>query len=285
VRAGTDQALGFFTSLGNGIWSLSTSIGGYGLVLAVVAGLAILWARRWPTGNAASDVSGGDGLRIVNYMMLASAALVLAAVLVVGVTIIKPRFVHIFLFPLPILAVALVARGGSGAFALRRYGLLLGLVGAGILAVRTVNSSPVCLRRCEDLVPFDRLANGLVAAGFERGTILAHGVRLGGNLVLQFPRSRVDVAVDPFVPAAPPAGRRGQCLVVWEQGDIAAGALPAPLVKAAGIPLERARAATRSITLDWRWHGVAVVDPLKGWQPRRTTWHYILLPDGTERCR
>lgn len=285
VRAGTDQALGFFTSLGNGIWSLSTSIGEYGLVPAVVAGLAVLWARRGPTGGEMTEVSRGDELRFVSYMMLASAALILAAVLVVGVTIIKPRFVHIFLFPLPILAVALVARGGSGALALRRYGVLLALVGAGILAVRTVNSSPLCLSRCEDLVPFDRLAKGLAAAGFERGTIFAHGVRLGGNMVLQFPRSRVDVAVDPFVPAPPPAGRRGQCLIVWEHGDLGERALPAPLIEAAGIPPERARAATRSITFDWRWHGLAVVDPIKGWKPRRTTWRYILLPDGTERCR
>jgi 4-amino-4-deoxy-L-arabinose transferase-like glycosyltransferase len=285
VRAGTDQALGFFTSLGNGIWSLSTSIGEYGLALAVVAGLAILWARRGPLRDAAADVSRGDELRFVGYMMLASAALVLAAVLVVGVTIIKPRFVHIFLFPLPILVVALVARGGSGTLALRRYGVLLALVGAGILAVRTVNSSPLCLSRCEDLVPFGRLAKELAAAGFERGTIFAHGVRLGGNLVLQFPGSRVDVAVDPFVPAPPPAGRRGQCLVVWEQGDVAQGALPAPLIEAAGIPPDLARARTRSITLDWRWHGLAVVDPIKGWRPRHSGWHYILLPDGTERCR
>jgi hypothetical protein len=285
ARAGTDQALDFFTSLGNGIWSLSTSIGEYGLAVAVVAGLAILWARQGPSGDAVAETSRSDELRFVGYMVLASAALVLAAILVVGVTIIKARFVHIFLFPLPILAVALVARGGSGALALRRYGVLLGLVSAGILAVRVVNSSPVCLNRCQDLVPFDRLAKGLSAAGFERGTIFAHGVRLGGNLFLQFPQSRVDVAVDPFVPAPPPAGRRGQCLIVWEQGHVGEGGLPMPLIEAAGIPPARARAAVRSITFDWRWHGIAVVDPIKGWRPRRTTWRYILLPDGTERCR
>jgi len=290
ARSGTDQALGFFASRGDGLWSLSTSIGEYAVALVVVTGLAILWTKR---ERKASPSDPGlrtqrpyqsDEMRFVGYAVLESLALVLAAVLIGGVSIIKPRFVHIFLYALPILAVAMAAH--AGAPTLRRYAVLLALVGAGILGIRTVNSTPLCLNRCEDLVPFDRLAKALAAAGFERGTILAHGVRLGGNMVVQFPQSRVDVVIDQFVPAAPPAGRRDQCLIIWQMGPYyTSNEAPAALIRVAGISPERARAATQSITIDWRWYGVAVVDPMRGWRPRRTTWRYILLPAGTERCR
>jgi len=289
ARSGTDQALGFFASRGDGLWSLSTSIGEYALALVVVTGLALLWARRGreaapsDAGFRALRPLHGDEVRFVGYTVLASLALVLAAVLIGGVNIIKPRFIHIFLHTLPILAVAMAAR--FGAPTLRRYAVLLALVGAGILGMRVVNSTPVCLNRCDDLVPFDRLAKALAAAGFERGSILAHGVRLGGNMVLQFPQSRVDVAVDPFVPRPSAPGRRGQCLIIWQQGAVARGAVPKQLIAAAGITPERARAAAQSIAIDWRWYGVAVVDPMRGWRPRRTTWRYVLLSEGTERCR
>ncbi|HUT50229.1 MAG TPA: glycosyltransferase family 39 protein [Alphaproteobacteria bacterium] len=287
-RTGADQAGSYLAGLGDGLGSLSTSVGEYGVALAVTSALAILLPiggrERLPAEPAISGASS-DNIRFVGHAVLAGLALILVAVLVAGVSIVKPRFVHVFLFPLPILAVAFVAARRPGVLALRRYGLLLGVIGAGILAVRVVNMTPVCIGRCEDLVPFGRLSKQLAAAGFRQGTIFAHGVRLGGNLVLRFPDSRVDVAVDPFVPALPPAVQRGQCLIVWEGEDVRAGGMPTALLAAAEIPLERARASVRSIILDWRWHGVAVVDPGRGWRPRRTTWRYILLPDGTPSCR
>ncbi|MDH3234255.1 MAG: glycosyltransferase family 39 protein [Alphaproteobacteria bacterium] len=287
-RSGADQAASYLAGLADGLGSFSASVAEYGVALAVTAALAI-WLpigvrQRLPAEQVASK-SNPDNIRFVGHVVLAGLVLVLVAVLAAGVSIIKPRFVHIFLFPLPILAVAFVAARRPGGVALRRYGLLLGLIGAGILAVRVVNTTAVCTGRCEDLVPVDRLSKHLVAAGFRQGTIFAHGVRLGGNLVLRFPGSRVDVAVDPFAPASPPAGRRGQCLIVWEDGAVRGGGMPATLLAAAGVPSERAKVSMRSITLDWRWHGVAVVDPGRGWRPRRTTWRYILLPDGTPSCR
>jgi hypothetical protein len=292
ARSGTDQALGFFASRGDGLWSLSTSIGEYALALVAVTGLALLWAKH--ARQAAPSEAGlrtpqpprplvGDEVRFVGYAVLVSVILLLAAVFIGGVNIIKPRFIHIFLYALPILVVAMTARVGMPA--LRRYAVLLALVGAGILGMRVVNSTPICVNRCEDLAPTDQLATALTAAGFERGTILAHGVRLGGNMVLRFPHARVDVADDPFVPRPAAPAQRGQCLIVWRQDAIAPGTVPKQLVAAADIAPERARAAARTITTDWRWYGMAVVDPIRGWQPRRTTWHYILLPEGTERCR
>jgi len=287
-RMGADRAESYLAGLGDGIGSFSGSVAEYGVVLAVTATLAIvlpIGARELLRAGKVMPRSNADSIRFAGYVVLAGMALILAAVLVADVSIVKPRFVHVFLFPLPVLAVALVASLRPGGLALRRYGVLLGVISAGILAVRVINMTPVCIGRCEDLVPFDGLANQLTAAGFEKGTIFAHGVRLGGNLVLRFPASRVDVAVDPFVPVRPPAGRRGQCLIIWERGDVRGGGIPTTLTEAAGIPAERARVSVRSITRGWRWHGVAVVDPAGAWRPRRTTWRYILIPEGTPSCR
>lgn len=287
-RTGANLPGSYLSGLGDGIWSLSSSVGQYVLALVLAAVVAVLWAARSrgrPSADTPRQAAHPDDVRFLGHMMLTGLALILLAVVAADVSIVKPRFVHIFLFPLPILAVALVARGHAGEAALRRYAVLLAVIGAGILAVRVVNTTPVCLNRCDDLVPFDRLAAQLKAAGFRHGTILAFGVRLGGNMVLQLPASRVDVAVDPFVPKPAPAGRRGQCLVVWEEGDIPAGQVPPALIAAAGLPPDRAHAATRDVEIEWRWYGLPVLEAFGDWRPRRTTWHYILLPGGTAACR
>ena len=292
-RTGRNQASGYFSGLADGAWSLTQGVVVYAAALALVAGLAILWARR-PGARSAAGAPAfeaqANGLRLVRATVIAGLVLIAIGVLAAGISVVKPRFLHIFLYPLPILAVALVARLAPGrpalrTPALRTYGILLGLVGAAVLAVRAVNLSPACLGRCEDLEPFDRLAARLAGAGFQRGTILAHGVRLGGNLALHFPDARVDVVVDPFKPAPPPSGRRGQCLIVWQAGRGGGPALPKALIEVAGLPEARARVAARGISLDWRWHGLAVVDPARDWRPRRTGWRYILIPEGTPTCR
>jgi len=288
TRTGADLSESYLAGVGNGIWDLVRNFGEYGGALAVAVVAAIIWAARSRSeaaGGRAASASNPDALNLVGATMLAALGFILAAVLFANVSVIKPRFMHIFFFALPILAVALAASRPAGARALQAYAAVLTVIGAGILGVRVINTTPVCLNRCDDLTPYDALSRKLAAAGFERGTIFAYGVRLGGNMVLSFPRARVDVAIDPFVPAATAAGQRGACLVVWERGDVPNGQVPPNLIKAAGITSEQARASMRSIRVDWQWHGLPVLDHGKNWRPRATTWDYILLSEGTKTCR
>jgi hypothetical protein len=286
-RTGQGQAGGYLAGVAEGLASLAQGVAEYAGALVLVAAYVIVRSlrARGRSGSGEHPIAAHeDEVRFAVSVALAGLALIVAAILAASVSVIKPRFLHVFLYPLPILTVALVARHAPGRKVTWHYAILLTVVGAGILAMRIVNLSPACLGRCPDLVPFDRLSERLVSAGFRQGTIFANGVRLGGNMVLRFPDSHVDVAVDPFRPAPPPAGRRGQCLIIWERGSFPDG-LPKALLAGAGLAPERALAAVRSLTLDWRWHGFAVVNPERGWRTRRTTWRYILLAAGTPSCR
>jgi hypothetical protein len=129
------------------------------------------------------------------------------------------RWLHPALMGLPIVLFALAERGGITK---RQIALCLALIAilvaaaAGARLYRYAEGADDC-GRCRDFAPFAELADGLRAAGFSRGTIVADGMPIGGNLKMLFAESRV---IDPAFPRAiwPDADDRdapGSCLLVW----------------------------------------------------------------------
>ncbi len=102
--------------------------------------------------------------------------------------------------------------------AIRPYAMAIAAVAAVALLARVgihVAGADYCRGTCRTLVPFQEVAAGLRAAGFQgRGTIVARGDHAGGNLRVQFPRARVmETGYPPRV--WPKASGSGQCLAVW----------------------------------------------------------------------
>lgn len=95
---------------------------------------------------------------------------------------------------------------------------ILVAVVAGARLYRFVEGAAQC-GKCREFAPFVELSSSLRKAGFDRGTIVADGMHIGGNLKVAFPESRV---VDPAFPLAlwPSVAkgrddRQGMCLLVW----------------------------------------------------------------------
>jgi hypothetical protein len=71
---------------------------------------------------------------------------------------------------------------------------------------------------CRNMVPFERLAGDLRAAGFSgAGTIVTDGFHIGGNMRVEFPAARVIDASYP--PSVWPGPAGGQCLLLWQVRD------------------------------------------------------------------
>ena len=91
---------------------------------------------------------------------------------------------------------------------------------AGARLYRYVEGADHC-GKCREFVPFAELAGGLRQAGFTRGTIVADGMHIGGNLKVHFAGSRV---VDPAFPRVlwpdvADTGGAHDCLFVWRDDD------------------------------------------------------------------
>jgi hypothetical protein len=155
--------------------------------------------------------------------MLVILGLHLLLVPLMGATAFTERWMHPTLMILPLFLFALLERGApSGrapsARAMVIYLAVIALLVAGAGGARLYRflaGAEQC-GKCRELAPFAELADQLRAAGFERGTIIADGFHIGGNLKMQFPDSRV---VDPAFPPAlwPPAEGAGMCLSVWQE--------------------------------------------------------------------
>ena len=95
---------------------------------------------------------------------------------------------------------------------------ILVAVAAGARLYRYLEGAEHC-SACREFVPFADMAAELRAAGFTRGTIIADGMHMGGNLKMLFSESRV---IDPAFPPAlwpdveqRPSGDDGMCLLLW----------------------------------------------------------------------
>ena len=287
-RTGQLRADGYISGLMDGLASLISGLAWYALPLTIVLLIAVIpvvWGRRNPDWQEVGSSASQDRVAFLVMTMAVGLAMIVISILAGEVTKMRARFLAAFFYPLPIVAVALLIRYAPDRAAFWRYRAGILVVGSATVAIRVINLSPICFDPCLDLVPYPRLSQHLYEAGFRQGTILARGVTLAGNLLLTFPKSRADVGVDPFTPHRLLAGRNGQCLIIWRAGAVPAGTVPKELIAVAGISLQAAKDRTRSVTIDWRWHGRPIVNPMQSWEPRRTTWHYILLDPGTSSCR
>ncbi|HET6522488.1 MAG TPA: hypothetical protein VFG47_22085, partial [Geminicoccaceae bacterium] len=198
-----------------------------------------------------------------------------------GAVTFTERWMHPALMVLPVFLFALVERGRPGPRAIAVYLAVVAVFVAAALGARVVRyglGADHC-GKCRELVPFDRLAAQLRAAGFERGTIVADGFHVGGNLRVAFPDSRViDPAYPPEVwPEASGAGDGGQCLAAWWADDGHADALKARidayLTGVLGVAPDALHVTGRAEA------------PMRGSTTRSYTLAYELFPRGAGECR
>ncbi len=129
------------------------------------------------------------------------------------------RWLHPALITLPIFLFARAERGQPQDRRLSQYLILITVlvaVAAGARLYRYAEGADDC-GRCREFAPFAELADGLRAAGFSRGTIVADGMHIGGNLRMLFADSRV---IDPAFPRAlwpdvDAGDTPGACILVW----------------------------------------------------------------------
>lgn len=131
------------------------------------------------------------------------------------------RWLHPALMSLPIFLFALAERGRPTARPIAAFLVVIAILvaaAAGARLYRYAAGADDC-DKCREFAPFADLADGLRQAGFSRGTIVADGMHVGGNLKMLFAASRV---IDPAFPRAlwPDVDERaaaGACLLVWQE--------------------------------------------------------------------
>ncbi len=157
-------------------------------------------------------------------LILVTLALHALLIPLVGAVNFTERWMHPALMVLPIVLIAFAERMMPSK---RQIALYLGIiailvaVAAGARLYRYSEGVDDC-GRCREFAPFAELAEGIRDAGFARGTIIADGMHIGGNLRMLFAESRV---VDPAFPRTlwPDADKDSAsdgCLLIWRaDGD------------------------------------------------------------------
>jgi 4-amino-4-deoxy-L-arabinose transferase-like glycosyltransferase len=158
--------------------------------------------------------------RTLERFFLMVFIILIAAVIVFGVTHFKDRWMQPFLFLVPLYVFTrLQGIGGLVPSRLRLFACILALFGSVFLVTPLAQAwvAPWFGLYSRLHAPFEAVAHQLREAGFRQGTIVAETTFIGGNLRLLFPTARV---VTPDIRAGlhvhPQA--TGQCLVVWDGG-------------------------------------------------------------------
>jgi hypothetical protein len=216
--------------------------------------------------------------RLVGMVIAIAVLLHWLLVPLAGATDFAERLLQPALQVLPIYLFMLVEQGSVPAHAIRPYVITLAAVAAVALAARIgihLAGADYCRGACRTFIPFQEIAAGLRDAGFRgRGTIVVHGVQIGGNLRVRFPEARI---MDTGFPSGtwPEAVGTGQCLGVWtsEGRRDQRATVDAYLTGALGVDRN---AAHREGTLS---------APMDGSRTRAWRLHYRLYdgPQGT--CR
>ncbi|MDH3233919.1 MAG: glycosyltransferase family 39 protein [Alphaproteobacteria bacterium] len=270
---------GYAVQLRAGLTSAGIGIANYAgpAFFVGLAGWIVGRGGRAPyAGNAAAR-------RFVRDALIVGLVVILAGVVFFGIARIKVWYFHAFFLLAPLYALTFwdherVSRLGR----LVLYGIVLGFAVVQT-ASRIVEFTPYCPGKCRDLVPYDRLAQHLRAAGFERGTILSNGVKVGGNLRPHFPRARIGTLGLRHLPPRQP-GPVGQCLVIWRADEVespaAARKAAAQTFVALGLPVPASETPVRIARL--AMHGW----PEGGRRGRAgfVVWHYVLIKTGNTRC-
>ncbi len=245
------------------------------LALFLLAFWRPLWGALGAPDPALPRPVGPD---FVGRLMVVTLGLHWLLIPLFGAVTFSERWLHPALMVLPIWLCQLLARRPPGPRALQAYLALLALLVAvafGARVYRSTQGGETC-GKCRELAPFAELAEGLRAAGFKQGTIVADGIHIGGNLRTAFPDSRI---IDPAFPLAtwPAAAGQGMCLAVWQaevpKAEQRAAALQRFLGTALGMPAD---AVAKRGQLDALMHGA---------RTRRYHLGYELFEEGAGGCR
>jgi hypothetical protein len=226
--------------------------------------------------------------RLLGRFLLAALVLLAGAALGGGLAHLKFRWLIPAFFPLPLYAFWRIAHAPVEGGRLRRYALLLLIVEALLVcgfALR-VRFGGLVGHPSELTVRYGVVARQLASAGFHDGTAVVGPGRLAGNLRPWFPGVRVISLESPAY--VPPPTADAACLVIWQLGSAGPGAPPGG-GESLGRSVPPALQVLLGSALDGRLSGDAVVrtvDVPYRYAPGRVhPVHYILLPEGTGRCR
>ncbi|MCR9256120.1 MAG: glycosyltransferase family 39 protein [Alphaproteobacteria bacterium] len=255
----------------------------FGFLMPLAAVLLFVHPRLWraPVLLGKTSIPGGvpDWTRILGRFLLIGAATGVAGVLVAGIPEVRERWLHPIWFFAGLYGALLFERTSAGPVAWRR---MAGAIGVSVLVVLVLRAAeplvgpPLC-DRCRVMRDYDRLAEAIVEAGHDRGTLVATHEDIAGNLTLLLPDARVVMVHSArHVPDPDPNTdpERRACVVIWRPDHVAA--LPRRLREAGMDPgllgLLDAAAAT---------HIVSEVLPSFSWtgRPIVARWAFIPLSD------
>jgi len=182
------------------------------------------------------------------------------------------------LIPFPIYLVMRVRAAGYDPVRVARFSGFLMVLGilVPVAMIGKFTLEPLKCERCQHHIPYDQLADGLRAEGFQDGTIFAywHPDPIAGNLRAQFPEARVISAKHPTV--RPPLDNTpGQCLIVWPTTSNGIG-------KAVTLGQAR-RVFSADIPDDVSHDNVSAPMAMGG--ERQVSLGFVLLDGGTGSCR
>jgi 4-amino-4-deoxy-L-arabinose transferase-like glycosyltransferase len=183
-----------------------------GPLVLVVAGLVPAIRRPAPD----PDPIRRTARQILERYLVALLALLLLSAPLAGLATFKARWLLPLLVVTPL---ALFLRAAAAGVPPPRARALLGVcavVGIAALGLRLgeVWAGPWLGHPSRLHLPIAELAARIRATGFQRGTLIAGDIFLGGNLRLHFPDTRILTPPLAAIEVAPPPGP-GQCLVAW----------------------------------------------------------------------
>jgi len=254
----------------------------------------VLIALLVPWRQASGSQSGGGPRwdRILLVYVVAAMALTTAIVLAGGGERLRYHYMMPAAMVMPAIPLLWMHRRGVAPTLWRRTALGWGLAGLAVLfvlgsAVNRLWIEPAGCDRCLPLLPSDRAAEAVRAAGFRHGTIVAASLDWGANLRPAFPEARMIARHYPdWRPPDRGAGRGaggGACLILLSPREAEAlgkGSLDPR-------PLEGTLAAMLGAPLPADWLDRAEVHalPLTLAPDRTLPFGFALLPDGVGTCR
>ena len=215
-KTGVGRPAGWIERVGAGLTSAAREIGRYAVHTAVFAAAVLGSIALW-RGSAVAPASGeplqGALRRFVRDVLIIGLLVILAGILLFGMSKMEIWYLHAFFLLLPLYALILFDGRPLDRWRLGLIAVVIVVVAGIQTGTRIAAMTPYCRGECRDLVPFDRLADHLRKAGFESGTMLSDGVIIGGNLRSAFPASRIGTFEGISPPARTPDRTIGQCPV------------------------------------------------------------------------